>query len=337
MTAAHRPPRCAEAADGRGDPRAGSASPVSRWFLLEQPGPWGRDALMSSRLDVVVAAEVSRRAMAAGARVLLVRRHGRAGHTGHTGRRHWALVDSRPGTEAIRWGRFEHDEELLDVPLDGRAVARAHEGPAGGARPVYLACAHGRHDTCCAVRGRQVAAALDALAPGRVWECSHLGGCRFAANVVVLPHGLHYGGVTPASAAGLVEATERGHVVPELLRGRSSLPAAVQAAQHHARAALTIDTPRADTPHIDVTRIDVTRVDTLRIDTTTIDTFSTIGTRTMDDGSVAVELAAAGRVLHVTVARVATAAPGLLTCAATRPASPMGWELVSLTEPDDPV
>ncbi len=308
MTSAHRTPRCADVAGDRGDPRAGSAVPVTRWLLLEQPGPWGRDALMSSRLDSGVAAAVARDAAAAGARVLLVRRHGRAGHTTHR-RRHWALADSRPGSEAVRWGRFEHDEELLDVPLDEPVVARPHEGPGAADRPVYLVCAHGRHDTCCAVRGREVAAALDELAPGRVWECSHVGGCRFAANVVVLPHGLYYGGVTPASAAGLVEATERGHVVPELLRGRSSLPAAVQAAQHHARAMLPAD---------------ATRIDALR----------PLGTRTREDGSVAVELehVRTDRVLLVTVHHAPSGPPALLTCAATRPSTPLGWELVDLSD-----
>ena len=236
MTVVHRPSRCSDDARDRGDPRAGSAAPVDRWFLVEQPGPWGRDALLSSRLDGGVATGVSRRAATAGARVLLVRRHGRAGHAAQ-GRRHWALVDSRPGHEAVRWGRFERDEELLDVPLHGPVTSRAHEGPGDASRPVYLVCAHSRHDTCCALRGREVAAALDGLAPGRVWECSHVGGCRFAANVVVMPHGLYYGGVTPAATAGLVEAAERGLVVPDLLRGRSSLPVAVQAAQDHARRA----------------------------------------------------------------------------------------------------
>ncbi len=310
MNAPARHPRGSDAAERRDDPRAGSASPVSRWFLLEQPGPWGRDALMSSRLDPAVAAAVSRRAAAAGARVLLVRRHGRAGHTPQ-GRRHWALVDSRPGHEAVRWGRFEQDQELLDVPLEAPVVAQPHEGPGDPARPVYLACAHGRHDTCCAVRGREVAAALDELAPGRVWECSHVGGCRFAANVVVLPQGLYYGGVTPASAAGLVEATESGHLVPDLLRGRSSLPAAVQAAQHHAREVLAGVG---------------TRFEDLR----------PLGTRKAGASSVVVDLerSGGGGVLQVTVAQGPTGPPTLLTCAATRPSSPLGWELLSLEERD---
>ncbi len=311
MSVAHRPPRCSETAAVRDDPRTGSASPVARWLLVEQPGPWGRDALLGSRLDRAVASGLAHRAAAAGVRVLLVRRHGRAGHTTHH-RRHWAVVDSRPGSEAVAWGRFERDDELLDVALTGPVVPTRHEGPADPDRPVYLACAHGRHDTCCAVRGREVAAALDELAPGRVWECSHVGGCRFAANVVVLPHGLYYGGVTPATAAALVAATEAGHVVPDLLRGRSSLPVAVQAAQHHAREAR---------PEVG-----------LAVDATTL-LRSTAG----EGGTVTVDLAvrATGEVLGVTVAQRPHAPPALLTCAASRPATPMAWELVSLVARTD--
>ena len=63
-----------------------------------------------------------------------------------------------------------------------------------------LVCTHGVHDTCCAIRGRPVAAALAAEWPGQVWECSHVGGDRFAPNVVVLPDGFYYGNLDPESA-----------------------------------------------------------------------------------------------------------------------------------------
>jgi (2Fe-2S) ferredoxin len=309
VSARDRPPRCADAAEERGDPRAGSAVPVDRWLLVEQPGPWGRDALSSSRLAPAVAAELARRAAATGTRVLLVRRHGRAGHS-PAGRRHWGVAVTGPGAPGLRWGRYAADEELLDLPLEGPLPARRGDAPPHDpTTPVYLVCAHGRHDTCCAVRGRAVAAALQDLAPGRVWECSHVGGCRFAANLVVLPHGLYYGGVTPASAAAVVEATDHGHVVPDLLRGRSSQPAAVQAAEHHARAYLGRD----------ATRLDAVRAR---------------ATRELADGTVAVDVedAATGRVLALTVRRGPAGPPARLTCAATRPAVPQGWDLVALDE-----
>ena len=98
-------------------------------------------------------------------------------------------------------------------------------------------CAHGRHDTCCAVRGRPLAAALAAADPGRTWECSHIGGCRFAPALVLLPHGFAFGGMPPRDAAALVAAYAAGVLDPHFLRGRSSAAPAVQAAQHHARAA----------------------------------------------------------------------------------------------------
>ncbi len=228
-------PRCAAQSLDRGDPREGTATPVSRWLLVEQPGPWGRDALLSSRLDRAVAAELDRRCREAGVRPMLIRRPGRAaGAPLSSDGRRWAYVDSRPGHEEIRWGFAPHEEDLADVPLDGSGPTPA----VGAERTAYLVCAHGRHDACCAIRGRPVAAALAALRPEQTWECSHTGGDRFAANVVILPHGLYYGAVTAADAERLVAAEESGQVVPGLLRGRSALPMPVQAAQHHARAAV---------------------------------------------------------------------------------------------------
>jgi hypothetical protein len=97
--------------------------------------------------------------------------------------------------------------------------------------PVLAVCTHGRHDACCAELGRPVALEL-ASGPhaAAVWEASHVGGDRFAGNLVVLPRGLYYGGLDPASAREVAAATARGEVLLEHLRGRSDLPMAVQVA-----------------------------------------------------------------------------------------------------------
>jgi hypothetical protein len=84
-----------------------------------------------------------------------------------------------------------------------------------------------------------------------VWECSHLGGDRFAPNILVLPHGFYYGQV-PGDGAEIVYAHDRGRVALPWLRGRAGLPAPVQAAQHFAReelGLLGVD----DLPPLDVT------------------------------------------------------------------------------------
>ncbi|MFC6157774.1 sucrase ferredoxin [Kribbella jiaozuonensis] len=158
---------------------------------------------------------------------MLVRRYGRVDRARS---RRWGLVDCRPGREEIRWGTLPTDEHLLDV-LAGKDPGSVSN------EPVYLVCTHGRHDACCAVRGRPVAAALASAYRERTWECSHIGGDRFAANVVVLPHGLFYGHVPPTRAVELARQYDKGLVVPDLLRGSGAFTPPVQAAQHFARQA----------------------------------------------------------------------------------------------------
>jgi Sucrase/ferredoxin-like len=216
--------RCSVRALARGDSGIATASPAQRWLLIEQPGPWGVDALRQSRFDAAVAPALAARARAEGVRVLLVRR---PGDRLADSRRRWAYVDGRPGHEGMWWSVRDRDADLVEAPWDG-SVGEPSSGPA------YLVCAHGGHDACCALRGRPLARSMPA---DDVWECSHLGGDRFAANVLVLPHGFYYGQV-PDDGAVLVAAHARGRVALPWLRGRSGCPPAVQAAQHTARGQL---------------------------------------------------------------------------------------------------
>lgn len=214
--------RCSVAADAAGDAREGTAPQALQWFLMEHRGPWGPNALADSHVDPATVAALTDWADAVGGRILLIRPHGRTA-PGH-GRR-WFRIDAQPGHESIRTGTF-HAERALDPDLPGL------EYPG----PLHLVCAHGKHDTCCAVRGRALAAALTSADPEHTWECSHVGGCRFAPAVVLLPHGYVLGGAPAADAAALVAGYRAGVIDPRWLRGRSSLPPAAQAAQHHARA-----------------------------------------------------------------------------------------------------
>jgi hypothetical protein len=92
-------------------------------------------------------------------------------------------------------------------------------------------CTHGRHDACCAERGRPVAAALARAHPEETWEVSHIGGDRFAANLLVLPAGLYYGRLDAVSALSVAGSHLAGQVDLDHLRGRSGWPMPVQAAE----------------------------------------------------------------------------------------------------------
>ncbi len=221
--------RCALRAQLRGDPQLGTAFPAARLLLVEQPGPWGESGLRASHFGPL-AAVVEARANAAGMRLEAIRRPGR---TPRDAVRRWAIVDTRDGRQRVRWGQYRDPNELLDLDL---------ADPPGydDVDPVYLVCTHGKHDTCCALRGRPVAAALHEVRPGRVFECSHLGGDRFAANVLVLPAGLLYGRVLPFAAPEFVAAAEAGEVIGALLRGRIGLPSLAQAALAFAHEHLAV-------------------------------------------------------------------------------------------------
>lgn len=157
------------------------------------------------------------------ARPFLVRRYGRQ-PPGRSLR--WCVVDQPSGTE--RWGTWSRGDDLLAA---AEALADpVAEPPTGPAQPMLLVCTHALKDVCCAVRGRPVAAALSERWPELTWECSHTGGDRFAANLVVLPEGAYYGNLDPGSAVEVVQDHLRGLTRVDHLRGVSSEAPPVQAA-----------------------------------------------------------------------------------------------------------
>lgn len=198
---------------------AGTAPPTRRWLLLEHPGPWRIDAIAGAGIDPDVLSILLARA-GSDTRVLLVRRPGRIDREAP---RSWILAGLDIDTITGPW---RHDNDLLDAAA---ALAGASPG-AARSQPVVLVCTHGVHDVCCALRGRPVAAALASRWPELVWECSHIGGDRFASNVVVLPDGFYYGNLDPESALTTVEAHLGGTVLPDRLRGMARFVPPVQAA-----------------------------------------------------------------------------------------------------------
>ena len=218
--------RCAAASVLRDEPLSGTASTVRAFLLVEHPGPWGIDALRDARLPDGLDERLRDRARAAGVRVLLVRRSRRDPST----RPRVLAAHPHPHHPWLEAGQVDDLHELLDLDLAALRAGRSVGLPAAEG-PVLCVCTHGRHDACCAERGRPVAAALALARPAASWEVSHIGGDRFAGNLLVLPHGLYYGRLSPEDAVAVADAHDRGHLVLDHLRGRSGLPMPVQYAE----------------------------------------------------------------------------------------------------------
>lgn len=222
---------CAAASALRGEPLAGTATHVRTWVLLEHTGPWGADALLDARLPGGLGPALKQQARSLRAKILLVRRP-RARRDPDRLNVFAAYAD--PRRPRLEHGTVGDLREVLDLDLASLA-AGGSSGLATDDRSLYCVCTNGRHDACCAELGRPVAAALDERYPGQVWEVSHVGGDRFAGNLVVLPEGLYYGRLDPQTCLSAVAAHRAGELDLEHLRGRAGYPMAVQAAEQHLR------------------------------------------------------------------------------------------------------
>lgn len=232
------PFRCSLASETRDEPLAGTASTVRSWLLLEHPGPWGRDAFADARHAVDgLGPEIAWRCRRANVRPLLIRRVDRDA----VDERPWCFAAwSGPGGAWAERTSLGSLEEALTLDLD--ALGRGERlGLEPHDEPLFLVCTHGRHDACCAERGRPLAFALSQAFPDLTWEASHIGGDRFAGNVLALPHGVYLGRVMPEEAEAVADAYVRGRLSLRHLRGRSTLPMPVQFAEHALRVALHLD------------------------------------------------------------------------------------------------
>jgi len=226
VTAAERF-ECSAASEAGGESLVGTASRSRFWLLVEQPGPWGHDPMTDSRLPADVGRELRERARQAGVRVLLIKQRDSAGE----GRRCFlAYTGSRQ--RRIRSLEVAAAADLLDLDLEALAARRFTDVGEPFDRPLYLVCTHGKHDACCARRGGPL---FRALRSEDAWECTHIGGDRFAGNLVCFPHGLYYGRVPAADGPRVTAEYAEGRVILKHLRGRSAFSPPVQAAEVEVR------------------------------------------------------------------------------------------------------
>lgn len=236
------PARCAEVARDLSEPLAGTGIKNARlWLCIEDRTAWPPKAFRALDASAQAAIEALEK------------------------RTERALPDAKLRIQGIRRPRRDPQAPLrlyvadgltrrawaLDVPdyaaLDRLDLAPALSGELPAARPLeeplFLVCMHTRRDVCCALYGAPVVARLEEVThPEQVWQTTHVGGHRFAANIVTLPSGLCYGHIAPGEVAELVAAERTGQVFrpADRLRGRALYPRPVQFADAWLRTRLEL-------------------------------------------------------------------------------------------------
>jgi len=224
----------------------GTAPVATFWVALEQNGPWGAKAATQSHLDPILGGDLDRMCRDATGRFLLIRRPGTHADQPEGNRQRVYVAGGLTSNPWLLEADLDDPARLTrllgdtlrsgDIEAVMAALPELKLSPA----PVLLICANSRRDVCCSVRGRPVALESASQRQGRVWECSHTGGHRFAATGVLLPYGQVYGRLSGVSAVSAVDAASRAEVPTGLLgptydRGRSHLGAPAQVAESMVR------------------------------------------------------------------------------------------------------
>ena len=207
------------------EPVGATASRVDTWILIEYRGLWAHDAVDGSALsdDLKAFLRTERRRLPH-ARILFVRGAQRRGRDGLLA----FVARTRDDGGELRRLELDRHDDLIGLDLETAGTPVGH--------PLFLVCTHGKHDRCCAKYGRPLYDAVrEQVDEGWVWQSTHVGGDRFAGNLVALPDGVYYGRVEPSEAWPVIEASLAGRVYLPCYRGRSCYGFAAQAAELRVR------------------------------------------------------------------------------------------------------
>ena len=211
---------CSDLCLASGEPMLGTAVEVDVWLLLEYKPTWKAKALEDNDLAEQTRAWIDRTLAA----------------VAQTGRKARAQFIRRPELDVAETTLFiaEHGKLQRFQGEGYREIQQLDIGSADleeVAEPHYFVCTNGQRDLCCARYGLPVYQELRGSVGARAWQTTHLGGHRFAPNVLVLPQGAVYGRVFADGATDFVATIETGGVSVDHLRGRSAYPPEAQVAE----------------------------------------------------------------------------------------------------------
>ena len=228
---------CSELSRRSAERPFGTASVGAVWLLVEYPHGWGRHALEDSALSAGLKDHLARTLAAVRHSRLLFIKTDRALRDA---RMNFFVVRCRERAPFVVRFRLKEYDDLARLDLAAAASGRDLQGGQVGTDPVFLVCTHGRRDKCCAKFGFPLYNALRDAAGEAVWQCSHVGGDRFAGNLLCFPHGLFYAHQTPDAGRRALEDYRGGRVTLDGFRGRACYSHQTQAAEFFVRSAASL-------------------------------------------------------------------------------------------------
>ncbi len=212
---------CTDLCQERGEPLAGTGDAPTRALLLAWPrGKWRVPRWESADMSPELSAAIYDAAMSG----LYV-----------------GLVDKVESADALPMLHAQPENVFANFDAEADLIAAIRDYAAGhmfagtqDTRLTIVCCTDSRRDACCARYGFSTYKALVAAAdPARfnIVQCTHIGGCRFAASLVVLPQRQRYGRMTAEHAPAFLAALAKGELYLPTYKGRSDRPEPAQVAE----------------------------------------------------------------------------------------------------------
>ena len=228
---------CSELALAADAQLAGTAVHVEMWLLVEYARPWKAKALLDNDLEEGVGQHLN--ALVADAESLGVKlrvQFIKQGSSTDQVEPRLFLADGRLAASQVKLlaGSLRQFRDLLSLTASQIIQFELPEllSPQLSDASLLLVCTNGQRDLCCARFGLPLFEALRIEYGSRVWQTTHIGGHRYAPNLLCLPTGIVYGFVDPMIGIDLVADHDHGQPRFDKMRGRSCYAPLLQAAEY---------------------------------------------------------------------------------------------------------
>ena len=220
---------CSQISRQIGEQLIATATIAKNWLLLEYPFPWEGKAFEESNLPSNVKDFLSTiLATIPQTRLQMIKKQNTKvteGNDFFVG----VSQELQPRIYEFHLNAYE-DMLTIDIPalFSGDEIYQSFLRP----DPLYLVCTNGKRDQCCAKFGFLTYTTMASYVGNSVWQSSHIGGHRFAPNVLCFPHGLSYGRVTDRKVETIIQTYGKGKLYLENYRGRTCYDKSIQAAEY---------------------------------------------------------------------------------------------------------
>jgi hypothetical protein len=201
------------------------------WFLLEYPYLWGEKAFEESDLEEPVKAYLEGLLnQTPDSKLLFIKNQDSL----FSDKINFFLGISDELNPRLYRFQVEDYSGLLSIDIAKLLSEKNTYNEVQFTGPIYLVCTNGKRDPCCAKFGLEVYNQLAEYVGGSVWQSIHVGGHRFAANVVCFPHAIYYGRFNVDETKILLDTYPRS-ILLDKYRGRACYAPEVQAADYYLR------------------------------------------------------------------------------------------------------